>query len=50
MMRKVEIALAEAGIQPVMGLVDLKNKPEWFTTIVNPLTKARHSPNIIDHS
>ncbi|KZV75010.1 hypothetical protein PENSPDRAFT_748853 [Peniophora sp. CONT] len=22
-----------------MGLVDLENKPEWFTTIVNPFTK-----------
>ena len=24
----------------MIGLVDLKNKPEWFTTIVNPFTKA----------
>ncbi|VDB83115.1 unnamed protein product [Peniophora sp. CBMAI 1063] len=37
--QRVEIALAETGIRPTIGLVDLKNKPEWFTTLVNPFTK-----------
>ncbi|KZV75006.1 hypothetical protein PENSPDRAFT_748849 [Peniophora sp. CONT] len=36
---RIEIALSEAGVQPAIGLIDLKDRPEWFTTIVNPLTK-----------
>ncbi|VDB83114.1 unnamed protein product [Peniophora sp. CBMAI 1063] len=48
---RVEIAFFEAGLQPVIGLVELQNKPQWFTDIINPYTKevpsiAYRGPNV----
>ncbi|KZV74999.1 hypothetical protein PENSPDRAFT_662016 [Peniophora sp. CONT] len=36
---RLEIAFAEAGIEPTVGIISLQDKPEWFTSVVNPLTK-----------
>ena len=38
----MEIAFAEAGIKPALDILSLQDKPEWFTSIVNPLTKVHH--------
>ncbi|VDB83127.1 unnamed protein product [Peniophora sp. CBMAI 1063] len=36
---RVEIAFAEAGVEPAVGIISLQDKPEWFTSVVNPVTK-----------
>ncbi|VDB83125.1 unnamed protein product [Peniophora sp. CBMAI 1063] len=36
---RVEIAFAEAGVQPLVCMISLQEKPEWFTSVVNPSTK-----------
>ncbi|KZV74998.1 hypothetical protein PENSPDRAFT_731949 [Peniophora sp. CONT] len=36
---RVEIAFVEAGVEPAVGIIPLQDKPEWFTSVVNPVTK-----------
>ncbi|VDB83126.1 unnamed protein product [Peniophora sp. CBMAI 1063] len=36
---RVEIAFIEAGVEPEVGIISLQDKPEWFTSVVNPMTK-----------